>query len=64
VIDELTTHLDIEAKPVVCELLRELDKERIVVVDHDTTVQGHFDSVIDLQRVDMALTLSPAERIG
>jgi len=29
----------VETKPVVCDLLRELDREKIVVVDHDTTVQ-------------------------
>lgn len=35
-----------ETKPVVCDLLRELDREKIVVVDHDTTVQVRLPVVI------------------
>lgn len=48
VIDELTTHLDQETKPLVCSVLRELKRETVVVIDHDLSVQGEFDIVYDV----------------
>lgn len=48
VIDELTTHLDADTKPLVCAVLRELDRETIVVIDHDPQVQGEFDVVYEV----------------
>lgn len=50
VIDELTTHLDADTKPIVCEVLRELDRETIIVIDHDPLVQGEFDVVYDVAK--------------
>lgn len=49
-IDELTAHLDPETKPLVCEILRELDRETVVVIDHDPQVQGEFDVIYDVSR--------------
>lgn len=48
VIDELTTHLGQEEKPLVCEILRSLDRETVLVIDHDVAVQGEFDVVYDV----------------
>lgn len=50
VIDELTTHLDADTKPLVCQALRDLDRETILVIDHDLAVQGEFDEVYDVSR--------------
>jgi hypothetical protein len=50
VIDELTTHLDPETKPIVCAVLRDLDRETVLVIDHDPHVQGEFDVVYDVSR--------------
>ena len=47
VVDELTTHLDPETKPLLCNLLRGLDRETVLVIDHDSGVQGEFDCVLD-----------------
>lgn len=47
VVDELTTHLDPETKPLLCNLLRALDRETVLVIDHDAGVQGEFDVVLD-----------------
>lgn len=47
VVDELTTHLDNDTKPLLCNLLRALDRETVLVIDHDAGVQGEFDSVLD-----------------
>lgn len=41
-IDELTTHLDAFQKQRACELLEQVDRHTVLVVDHDVTVQGHF----------------------
>lgn len=43
VVDELTTHLDPDTKPLLCNLLRALDRESVLVIDHDQGVQGEFD---------------------
>jgi DNA repair exonuclease SbcCD ATPase subunit/DNA repair exonuclease SbcCD nuclease subunit len=48
VVDELTSHLGAAQKPVVCELLRGLDRSTVVVVDHDQAVQSEFDAVYDV----------------
>ena len=48
VIDELTTHMGAEEKPIVCEILRMLDRDTILVIDHDTAVQGEFDVVYEV----------------
>lgn len=50
VIDELTTHLDPETKPIVCGILRELGRDTVLVIDHDPNVQGEFDVVYDVSR--------------
>lgn len=61
-IDELTTHLGQEEKPLVCEMLRSLDRDTILVVDHDIQVQGEFDEVCEL---DARADASPAlEAVG
>lgn len=49
-VDELTTHLDPETKPLVCKLLPELGRGSVFVIDHDQGVQGEFDQVIDVSR--------------
>lgn len=49
VVDELTTHLDAYTKPVVCELLRSINRETVVVIDHDTGVKGEFDIVYEVK---------------
>lgn len=43
IIDELTTHLGADEKPLVCEILRTLDRDTVLVIDHDVTVQAEFD---------------------
>ncbi|EFA86386.1 putative non-transporter ABC protein [Heterostelium album PN500] len=52
IIDELTNHLDQQVKPIICDLLRQLLKERetVVVVDHDQSVQSEFDTVFSLEQ--------------
>jgi DNA repair exonuclease SbcCD ATPase subunit len=50
VVDELTTHLGQAEKPLICDLLRSLERDSIIVIDHDQTVQGMFDTVLDLTR--------------
>jgi hypothetical protein len=50
-IDELTTHLDPTTKPIVCQILRELGRETVLVVDHDESVQGEFDQIFDVKRL-------------
>ncbi len=60
VVDELTTHLGQEEKPIICEVLRELDRETIIVIDHDPTVQGAFDTVLDMSRVEGHIQLARA----
>lgn len=49
VIDELTTHLGEAEKRRACELLAGLGR-RVFVIDHDPSVQGHFDHVWQLER--------------
>lgn len=59
VIDELTTHLGAEEKPVVCRLLRSLDRETVLVIDHDASVRGEFDrSILCTREAGGALTLT------
>lgn len=50
IVDEMTTHLDPATKPLVCEVLRRLGKETVLVIDHDPSVQGEFDRILDLAR--------------
>ena len=50
-VDELTTHLGPEEKPLVCEALRSLDRSTVLVVDHDAAVQAEFDTVYRMQRL-------------
>lgn len=52
VIDELTTHLGQEEKPLVCEVLRSLDRDTVLVIDHDAAVQGEFDVALELRTTD------------
>jgi DNA repair exonuclease SbcCD ATPase subunit len=49
VIDELTTHLGEGEKRRACELLASLGR-KVFVIDHDPSVQGHFDHVLQLER--------------
>lgn len=49
IIDELTTHMDAETKPLVCGILQNLNRETILVIDHDQEVQGEFDAVITMK---------------
>jgi hypothetical protein len=37
-------------QPLVCEVLRRLGKETVLVIDHDPSVQGEFDRILDLAR--------------
>jgi DNA repair exonuclease SbcCD ATPase subunit len=48
IVDELTTHLGADEKPLVCELLRQLERDTVLVIDHDAAVQGEFDVVYEL----------------
>jgi len=52
IVDELTTHLGAEEKPLVCEVLRKLDRGTVLVIDHDDAVRGEFDVVHELRRAD------------
>lgn len=52
IVDELTTHLGQAEKPLVCEVLRQLKRTNIVVIDHDVAVQGEFDTVYELTKDD------------
>lgn len=54
VIDELTTHLGQEEKTIACDIIHALDRETVVVIDHDPTVQGEFDVAYELS--DSVLT--------
>lgn len=47
-IDELTTHLGSTQKMLVCDLLRQREHGTIIVIDHDVSVQGEFDTVLDM----------------
>jgi len=58
VIDELTTHLGAEEKPIVCKLLRSLDRETVLVIDHDESVRGAFDRSILCNRESGTLVLT------
>lgn len=49
IIDELTTHLGQDEKPKVCDLLKRLDRATVLVVDHDISVQGEFETVFDIR---------------
>lgn len=48
VIDELTTHLGAREKVIACQILHDLDRETVLVIDHDPTVQGQFDVVYEV----------------
>lgn len=52
VVDELTTHLGQEQKPLVCEILRSLERDTVLVIDHDIAVQSEFDVVYELRHND------------
>lgn len=59
VVDELTTHLDADTKPLVCSALQTLDRETVVVIDHDPGVLGEFDHVLAVSRgADGALVVA------
>lgn len=59
-VDELTTHLGQAEKPLVCEALRTLNRDTVVVIDHDPVVQGEFDVVYELQKQAEASALRRA----
>lgn len=48
-IDELTTHLGAQQKALAVNLLRTLQRDTVIVVDHDLSVQGEFDHVIEMR---------------
>ncbi|KAK5577453.1 hypothetical protein RB653_002394 [Dictyostelium firmibasis] len=51
IIDELTNHLDSSVKPIICDLLRNLqEKDSVIVIDHDISVQSEFDQVFNLEK--------------
>lgn len=54
IVDELTTHLGQDEKPIVCDILRDLDRTSVVVIDHDLSVQSEFDQVWDLSALPVA----------
>lgn len=56
-VDELTTHLGPDAKMQACSILRALNRETVIVIDHDLLVQGEFDRVFELQQVEGQTTL-------
>jgi DNA repair exonuclease SbcCD ATPase subunit/DNA repair exonuclease SbcCD nuclease subunit len=60
VIDELTTHLSPDEKPIVCQILRELDRETILVIDHDITVQAEFDRCFEVSKESGTTTIERA----
>lgn len=60
IIDELTTHLGQEEKPKICDLLRSLDRDTVMVIDHDLSVQAEFDVVFDLAKNDDGVTVGRA----
>ncbi len=49
IIDELTTHLGQEQKPLVCDILRGLERSTVLVIDHDAQVQGEFDTIYEVE---------------
>lgn len=57
VIDELTTHLGQEEKALACEVLRKLDRETVLVIDHDQSVQSEFDVIYDVIPTPKGVTL-------
>lgn len=61
IVDELTTHLDPETKPIVCSLLQNIERETVLVIDHDLGVHGEFDVVFDVRRgIDSKVSLGRA----
>jgi DNA repair exonuclease SbcCD ATPase subunit len=60
VVDELTTHLGQAEKPIICDILGNLDRESIVVIDHDPTVQGEFDVVLEMKHDGGAVSVERA----
>ncbi|EGC34773.1 hypothetical protein DICPUDRAFT_15107, partial [Dictyostelium purpureum] len=58
-IDELTNHLDSSVKPIICDLMRNLqEKDSIFVIDHDVSVQSEFDHVFNLTKENNKLKLN------
>lgn len=57
IIDELTTHMGQNEKPRACDILSSIDCESVLVIDHDPTVQGYFDNVLDLVRDESGVRL-------
>ena len=47
-IDEMTTHLGDEEKREIAQYLHSLDRETIVIVDHDRAIQAEFEQIYDL----------------
>lgn len=61
-IDELTTHLAPEVKPLVCHVLPELGRETVLVIDHDQGVQGEFDKVMSVERTATEFRITREKR--
>ena len=57
-IDELTTHLGEAQKRAACALLNAMDRKTVLVVDHDTSVQGLFGATLALARTKAGATWS------
>lgn len=58
-IDELTTHMGAEEKIRACGLLDHVARDTVLVVDHDVTVQGHFDTKLTLTPGPSGMSLEP-----
>lgn len=50
VVDELTTHLGEDEKPMAVEILRQLERSAVLVIDHDVGVQGEFDAAYRMEQ--------------
>lgn len=50
VVDELTTHLGAAEKQRACDMLRRQGRDAVIVIDHDDSVRGEFDSVLQMTR--------------
>ncbi|MDQ3170699.1 MAG: AAA family ATPase [Acidobacteriota bacterium] len=52
VVDELTTHLHDDEKRELAQYLHELDRETVVIVDHDRAIQAEFENVFDIEPIE------------
>ncbi len=57
-VDELTPHLSEREKARACSIIEQLGRATALVIDHDVSVQGHFDTKLLLQRDAQGARLS------